>query len=225
MPLLLMDLLRLNFKNIAIIKTISKKKAIIFFYCLLFSFNIFSQKIDFVVDKSIYKSYFSKALKVPLYVEYELFHGGGNASRAYLKFEAEFATAKNKDYNKSGYDKGHLVSAEDFAFDINKEKKTFSFYNCFPQNPKLNRGAWKVWEAKIRGESQRWPLKIFTGGIYGNRKLNHKVAIPEYCWKVVFNQKNHLIMHVLLFKNDNTGAVQRVTLSELKVLLNYPVPF
>ena len=34
-------------------------------------------------------------------------------------------------YDKSGYDRGHLVSAEDFAFDYRKEALTFSYYNCF----------------------------------------------------------------------------------------------
>lgn len=197
--------------------------------CLLaffFFHNILiSQQVEVVVDKGIYKSHFSKTLKVPLFVEYELYQGGGPASRRGMRFEEGYGTAKNKDYAKSGFDKGHLVPAEDFAYDSYKESLTFSFYNCFPQHPKLNRGAWKVWEATIRTESQRWPLKIYTGGIYGNNKLKDKIAIPNYCWKVVLNQKTGRLMHVLLFKNDETQSVQRVTIAQLKQQLNYPVPF
>jgi endonuclease G len=186
---------------------------------------LFAQTVDVVVDKGIYKSHYSRTLSVPLYVEYELYRGGGSVSRRGMKFEEGYGTAKNKDYRKSGYDKGHLVPAEDFAFDSYKEQQTFSYYNCFPQTPKLNRGAWKVWEATIRSESQKWPLKIYTGGIYGSRKLNNKVAIPDYCWKVVFNQQTGRLMHVLLFTNDDIGSVQRLTVAQLKERLGYPVPF
>jgi endonuclease G len=202
-----------------------KKITSILLALLIFSNSLISQKVDLVVDKEIYKSYFSKVLKVPLFVEYKLYQGGGKASRKGMKFREGMGTAKNRDYSKSGFDKGHLVPAEDFAYDIDKENLTFSFYNCFPQSPKLNRGAWKSWESTIRAESQKWPLKIYTGGIFGSNKLKHKVGIPDYCWKVVFNQKTGRLMHVLLFKNDETEAVQRVTIGQLKLLLGYSVPF
>lgn len=193
-------------------------------YFLLLN-TLFAQTIDVVVDKGIYKSHFSKTLRAPLFVEYELYRGGGKVSRRGMKFEEGYGTARNIDYRKSGYDKGHLVPAEDFAFDGYKEQQTFSFYNCFPQAPQLNRGAWKVWEATIRAESQKWPLKIYTGGIYGSNTLNYKIAIPDYCWKVVFNQQTGRLMHVLLFRNDASGAVYRVTMAQLKEQLGYPVPF
>jgi len=129
-----------------------------------------AQQIDLVINKSIYISHFSKELKVPLYVEYDLYQGGGNSSRAHMRFKEELGSARSKDYKKSGFDKGHLVNAEDFAFDPSKEVLTFSFYNCFPQVPRLNRGSWKSWETTIRKESQKWPLKIYVGGIYGSKK-------------------------------------------------------
>jgi DNA/RNA endonuclease G (NUC1) len=190
-----------------------------------FSFTIHAQKIDRIVNKEIYTSYFSNELKVPLYVVYYLNNGGGDFSRAKLKFIGGVGTAKNSDYAKSGYDRGHLVSAEDFAYDYRKEALTFSYYNCFPQTPRLNRGSWKVWENTIRNESKKWPLKIYTGGIYGQNKIRGRVGIPNYCWKVVYNQKSGLILHALIFNNDNIGTVRRTTISELKSLLKYPVEF
>ena len=158
-------------------------------------------------------------------VVYYLSNGGGNYSRAKLRFIEEKNTAKNSDYSKSGYDRGHLVSAEDFAYDHRKQSLTFSYYNCFPQTQSLNRGSWKVWETTIRNESKRWPLKIFIGGIYGQKKIRGRIGIPDYCWKVVYNQKSGLILHALIFSNDNIGSVRRTTLSELKSLLKYPVNF
>jgi endonuclease G len=195
---------------------------------ILFQFltlSSYSQKIDQIVNKEIYTSYFSNDLKAPLFVVYYLYNGGGDYSRAKLKFIEGFKTAKNSDYSKSGYDRGHLVSAEDFAFDYRKESLTFSYYNCFPQTRHLNRGPWKSWENTIRKESKRWPLKIYTGGIYGNRRIRGKVGVPDYCWKVVYNQKTGLILHALIFTNDNIGAVRRTTVSELKKILKYPVEF
>lgn len=184
-----------------------------------------AQKIDTIITKEVYKSYYSYTMKSPLYVMYYLYQGGGDCSRKKLTFRSEYKSAVNKDYVRSGYDRGHLVNAEDFAFDCDKERCTFSYYNCMAQHPKLNRGSWKSWEAKIRDESQLNILKIYTGAIYGNNTIGDGVRVPEYCWKVVYNTKTKLITHILLFKNDETEAVQRVTLSQLKNLLHYPIDF
>jgi endonuclease G len=195
------------------------------FIFLFFSLCSFCQRIDQVVNKEIYTSYFSNELKVPLYVVYYLNNGGGDFSRSRLRFIEEENTAKSSDYVRSGFDRGHLVSAEDFAFDYRKQSLTFSYYNCFPQTKHLNRGPWKSWENTIRKESKRWPLKIYTGGIYGNKRINNKVGVPDYCWKVVYNQKTGLILHALIFSNDNTGTVRRTTLGELRSIIKYPIEF
>ena len=64
-----------------------KKITSILLALLIFSNSLISQKVDLVVDKEIYKSYFSKVLKVPLFVEYKLYQGGGKASRKLQKTE------------------------------------------------------------------------------------------------------------------------------------------
>ena len=201
-------------------------KNLVILAILLFSFtSVNAQKLDIIINKEIYTSFFSKDLKVPLYTTHYLFNGGGSYSRSKLRFKVEKYSAKDSDFSKSGYDRGHLVSAEDFAYDYRKQSITFSYYNCFPQTRHLNRGPWKSWENTIRGESKRWPLKIYTGGIYGNRRIKGKVGVPDYCWKVVYNQKTGLILHALIFTNDNIGTVRRTTVSELKEILQYPVDF
>lgn len=184
-----------------------------------------AQRIDTIVKKDVYTSYFSYRLKAPLYVVYYLYKGGGDCSRERMNFKKEFKTASASDYSKSGYDKGHLVNAEDFAFDCDKEKCTFSFYNCIPQHPKLNRGSWKSWETTIRKESQKDILKIYAGAVYGKLTIGKGVAVPDYVWKIVYNTRTKLITHALLFKNDATESVQRITTSQLKQLLNYDIQF
>lgn len=185
----------------------------------------YAQKIDTVIQKPVYTSYYSYAIKSPLYVVYYLYKGGGECSRQKLNFSKEYKSATNKDYLKSGYDRGHLANAEDFAYDCDKEKCTFSYYNCIPQHPQLNRGSWKSWETTIRKESQKDKLKIYTGAIYGKQRIGNGVAVPEYCWKIVYNTRTKLIMHALLFKNDASEQVQRITTSQLKQLLGYPIEF
>lgn len=195
------------------------------FLFVLFSVVASAQQIDTVIRKHVYTSYYSYAVKSPLYVVYYLYKGGGSCSRQKLSFVKEYRSATNKDYLKSGYDRGHLVNAEDFAFDCEKERCTFSYYNCIPQHRTLNRGSWKSWETTIRKESQKDMLKIYTGAIYGKQTIGSGVGVPDYCWKIVYNTRTKLIMHALLFKNDATESVQRITPSQLKQLLGYPINF
>jgi endonuclease G len=198
-----------------------------YFFVLFFVVGnqLFAQPIDTIVNKQVYRSYYNFKMKSPLYVVYYLYKGGGDCSRKNLRFVSEYRTALNSDYVKSGYQRGHLVNAEDFAFDCEKERCTFSYYNCIPQHPKLNMGSWKSWETTIRNESQKDQLKIYTGGIFGNLRIGNGVAVPDYCWKVVYNTRTKLIMHALLFKNDASQSVQRITISQLKQLLGYQVDF
>lgn len=93
------------------------------FLWLLYTSFLFSQNVDTIINKGIYKSYYCYTLKDPLYVVYTLYNGGGDCSRKDMKFVSDSATATNYDYYKSGYDRGHLVNAEDFAFDCENEKK------------------------------------------------------------------------------------------------------
>jgi DNA/RNA endonuclease G (NUC1) len=86
-------------------------------------------------------------------------------------------------------------------------------------------GSWKSWENTIRKESQLDRLKIYTGGIYGQQKIGNGVGVPDYCWKIVYNTRTKLITHALLFRNDLSQAVQRITISQLKQLLGYQVDF
>ena len=60
-----------------------------------------AQRIDTIIDKPAYQSYFSFAVKSPLYVVYYLYKGGGDCSRERFQFTKEYRSANNKDYLKS----------------------------------------------------------------------------------------------------------------------------
>ncbi len=187
--------------------------------CINFAF---SQKVDTIIHKEAYDSYYSYTVKNPLYVVYHLYKGGGDCSRQAFRFISDSATADGDDYKKHGYDKGHLANAEDFAYDCNKEKSTFSYYNCLPQTPKLNRGIWKTWETKIRNESQQQHLKIVCGGFFNStHTIGNGVQVPTYCWKIVLNEETGTLIHCLLFPNDDSDTFKETSLEELKKTINY----
>ncbi|AWA30298.1 hypothetical protein HYN48_09490 [Flavobacterium magnum] len=182
---------------------------------------------DTVINTGVYKSYFCYALKQPLYVTYLLYKGGGDCDRgeAHFRFlKCGIKTASDKDYAGSGFDKGHLANAEDFAYDCAKEAATFCYYNCLPQTVTLNRGIWKTWEEKIRDISQKKKLFVIAGGIYGDRRIgDNSLAVPDYCYKIVLEAQTQKIICCLLFPNDESKTVQAITLDELKKMLGYPL--
>lgn len=183
----------------------------------------FGQKCDTVIATSIYKSYYSQKLKAPLYVSYALYKGGGNCSRSSDRFISGGVkqTASKKDYLHTNYDEGHLANAEDFANDCTNEELTFRWFNCLPQTPKLNRGIWKVWETEIRKLSQKDTLFISCGGDFKNCKfIGQGVAVPNNCWKTVKNRKGDFI-YVLWFPNDESDAVEKITIAELRKRIEF----
>jgi len=184
------------------------------------------KKVDKVIKMSAYKSYYSYEVKNPLYVTYTLSKGGGDCDRKAFSFrKCGEDTAEDEDYTGTGYDKGHLANAEDFAYDCVLDKETFCYYNCVPQTVKLNRGIWKTWETKVRTLSQTKPVFVIAGAIYSDKllKSGSKVVKPDYCYKIVVDPPTHAILHCLLFPNDDSGEVQELTLVQLKNKLSYPL--
>lgn len=172
------------------------------------------------VDKKIYKLKFSNSLHQPTYVSYFLFKGGGDCDREKERFdfkndEPKLDCATDKDYEKSGYDKGHLANAEDFAFDCEKEEVTFRYYNCLPQTHNLNRGIWKKIETKIREWSQKDKLYIICGGYFGSKKMG-KVSVPDYCWKIVQSVATKKVLFCGWFTNTDKAHLDTLSVNELE---------
>ena len=193
---------------------------------ILISFSLFSQSVDTIINVGFYKSYFSNYYKEPLYVSYKIWKAGGSCNRSKFYFKNDVVGIKSptlKDYSGSGYDQGHLANAADWAFDCEKDEKTFRFYNALPQTPNLNRGIWKRWETDLRKRSQTDSLLVICGGVFteNDKKIGDGVWVPGYCWKIVIELKTNKILHVLLFENDNDAKVEEITLEKLEVILKY----
>jgi endonuclease G len=192
------------------------KKIIPLFVFIIITFTALYPQIK--VDKGIYKVNFSNTFNGPRYVSYFLYRGGGDCDREKFDFKCDdprLECATDDDYAGSGYDKGHLANAEDFAFDCEKDELTFRYYNCLPQTPNLNRGIWKTIETRIRKWSQNERLYIICGGFFGSKKIG-KISVPSYCWKIVQSVVSKKVLFCGWFSNTNKAKLEEISIADLE---------
>ncbi len=96
------------------------------------------------------------------------------------------------DYRKSGYDRGHLAPAADFAYSQDAMSETFYMSNMTAQAPQFNRGIWKDLEEDVRSWARKYgrayvicgPILDEDAAAYATIGTN-KVVIPRYFYKIV----------------------------------------
>lgn len=107
--------------------------------------------------------------------------------------------ATEKDYKKSGFDKGHQAPAAD-AFDDLSKDETFVMSNMVPQTPDLNRRTWRLIEEDVRDKVIQKNLSayVLTGPIYNDTVLNigHGVWVPAYSYKAVSFSDGSKVVYV-----------------------------
>ncbi len=100
-------------------------------------------------------------------------------------------TATNKDYEKSGYDRGHLAPSADMCWSFTAMDESFYFSNMSPQNPSFNRGIWSKLEALVRSwAAENESIYIVTGPVLteGLPTIgDNKVSVPQYFYKVILD--------------------------------------
>lgn len=99
------------------------------------------------------------------------------------------ATAKNEDYTRTGYDRGHMAPAGDMKWSVKAMRESFYFSNICPQEPGLNRGIWKELEEECRlWAMDNEALWIVTGPVISDdlkRLGKNRVGIPRTFYKVI----------------------------------------
>ena len=106
--------------------------------------------------------------------------------------EISTGSALPEDYRFSGYDRGHLAPAADFAYSLETMTDSFFMSNMSPQTPAFNRGGWAKLESFVRTlAAKAETLYIVTGpvlekdaGEYGSIGENC-VSVPEYFYKAL----------------------------------------
>ncbi|MBR4464168.1 MAG: DNA/RNA non-specific endonuclease [Treponema sp.] len=101
-------------------------------------------------------------------------------------------SASLADYRKSGYDRGHLAPAADFAYSPEAMSETFYMSNMTPQAPQFNRGIWKDLEEDVRSWANKYGRAyVICGPVLDENADRYatigasKVVIPRYFYKIV----------------------------------------
>ena len=121
--------------------------------------------------------------------------------------------ASTKDFENSGYDKGHLTPYKDQAnsIDIN------SLINVTPQAPRLNRIRWENLESNIRMDAVYFnTVYVITGVVLsGDKKIGNGIPVPSQMYKVVYYPSG---VKVFIADNVDSGIVKQITIPELEKL-------
>jgi len=98
-------------------------------------------------------------------------------------------SAKDSDYKKSGYDRGHLAPSRDMAFSKETLFESFLFSNISPQVPQFNRGKWLELEKFARNIAIKHNLVyVVTGPIFKKniKKIGKsKIDVPSHFFKAL----------------------------------------
>lgn len=104
-----------------------------------------------------------------------------------------------KDYERSGFDRGHLAPAQDHARTEATQQTTFTLANAMPQNSTLNRGLWNQLEQRIRQRAKQPGTTAYvltmpvwqqqhntdgTGWVFA-KTIGRGVWVPTHCAKAV----------------------------------------
>ena len=161
---------------------------------LLFNFTVNAQTV--VLKHKTYTSTYDTIKNYPVMVEYWL-----TKSMLICQVRIPRGTAFKPDpllnkqtdlqssYDKSGYDRGHNMNAEDNRCDKQGMDESFYFSNMTPQVSQLNRGVWKSLETQVRETAATQDsVKVWMGSVGESKKVK-KLSIPTHCWKVVYVKK------------------------------------
>ena len=152
---------------------------------------------DQIVEHLAYTLSYDEKREQPEWVAYKLTAGqlqGDRVSRTDNFREDPLiatGTASLSDYKSTGYTKGHLAPAADFAWSLDAMKESFYMSNMSPQTPGFNRGIWKALEEQVRAWTLvHEELYIVVGPLYRGKVAtigNNKVAIPTAYFKAILD--------------------------------------
>jgi endonuclease G len=128
--------------------------------------------------------------------------------------------AELKDYEGSGFDRGHMSPVGDMA-DITSQKESFSLANMIPQDHPLNTKMWEGIEVATRDLAKNeGELYVITGPIFlgsNLKRINGRVMVPTYVYKAIYDpQKKQAAAYFVANTSDPRYAV--VSVAEVEKL-------
>lgn len=104
-------------------------------------------------------------------------------------------SADDRDYKKSGYDRGHLAPAGDMSWSATAMEESFYYSNMSPQDPSFNRGIWKKLEEQVRSwAGELGTVYVVTGPVLKGEMStigHNSVAVPNYYYKVILDNSGN----------------------------------
>lgn len=138
-------------------------------------------------------------------------------------------SSKSADYNRSGYDRGHLCPAADMRMNNTSMKETFYMSNISPQTHQFNAGIWLDIENHVRDLVNQYDsLYVVTGPVLekGLPKVNGKynsISVPKQFYKIVYSPKGnwmtgYLVPHSVNYKNKKSIDTYVVSVDQIEEL-------
>ena len=117
----------------------------------------------------------------------------------------KYAPVKPRDYDRTGYDKGHLAPAADMTYSAESMSHTFLMSNISPQMPGCNRGIWKRLETQVR----HWAIKegklsVVTGPVFTSSPIvmgSEAIPVPAAYYKVILDLTSPMKMIGFIIPN------------------------
>ncbi|WP_315318722.1 DNA/RNA non-specific endonuclease [Segatella oris] len=177
-------------------------------------------------------SYNSKT-SIPNWVAWHLTaaHTTGPYKREGIGFQedrdVEGVKVNTFDYNRSGYDRGHMCPSADNKWSQKAQEQSFLMTNVCPQNRNLNVGDWNEMENQCRKWAKQYgSVYIVAGPILYHQKHKTigkaKVVVPEAFFKVVLCMEGTPKAIGFIYKNEagnrpkgdyvnSIDAIERIT--------------
>jgi endonuclease G len=166
-----------------------------------------NKKREIKVDAGIYEVLYSESLEQPKEIWYTVECPNGKASRKGMDFYTNDSiyTSSSDDYENNMWDKGHMAPAADFSCDRETLYRTFSYLNCALQQQDLNRGVWRLLEAREREIAKTQDVNVHITVIFtaSSKKLNTGATVPDAFKKEIsYSNKKE----VYYFKNEKPSS-------------------
>lgn len=116
--------------------------------------------------------------------------------------------ATDMDYQRSGYDRGHMCPSGDNQWNQQAQEQSFLFTNICPQAPSLNRGEWNDLEIQCRTWArEKGGIWVVCGPVWLSerpRRLGrNKVNVPDGFFKVVLSMEGQPQAIGFYYVNDD----------------------
>ena len=148
-----------------------------------------------VLDRGEFLVGWSQKLRHPVWCAYHVpaeAKGEAGPRPNFTKDKSVAGAPPASAYERSGYDRGHMVPNYAIAtrFGDDMQRATFRTTNIAPQSPRLNRGPWRDIEHRIADLwTARWgEIWVIVGCISGNTRetlTGTDIDVPRQCYQIV----------------------------------------